>query len=1308
MATILLSAAGAAVGGAFGGTAFGISTAMIGRAIGATVGRMIDQAIIGTGSEVIETGRLERYRLTGASEGAAIPDVYGRMRIAGQVIWSSRFNEHVSTSDVGGKGVGRGAQAREYSYSVSLAIALCEGEILRIGRIWADGMEIGGDDLDFRVYTGSVEQEPDPKIEAVEGIGNAPAYRGTAYVVFEDLQLANYGNRVPQFSFEVIRATRAECVPEECRSLSETIEAVALIPGTGEYLLATTPVHYSSGFGWNKSANVHSVSGMTDFSTSLEHLGLELPRCKSVSLVVSWFGNDLRCPSCDLVPKVEQSHTDGTGMPWRVGGLAREDAETVVRIDDRPVYGGTPSDQSVVEAIRAISESGKDVMFYPFILMEQMAGNTLADPWTGDAGQPVLPWRGRITTSRAAGIAGSADGSEAAVLEVRQFFGSARASDFSVSHGTVEYSGADEWSYRRFILHYAHLCAAAGGVVSFCIGSEMRGLTQIRGSQNSFPAVEELRDLAAEVRTILGATTKIGYAADWSEYFGFQPDDGSGDVFFHLDPLWADDNIDFVGIDNYMPVSDWRDGSGHSDAHWKSIYNIDYLKSNICGGEGYDWYYADADGRDAQVRLPIEDAAHSEPWVFRYKDIVNWWSRPHYNRVAGVREGIPTAWAPESKPVWFTELGCAAVDKATNQPNKFVDPKSSESGYPYHSNGMRDDYLQQQYLRALHGYWNDPENNPVSTVYGDRMVDMSRAHVWAWDARPYPAFPSRNDVWSDGENYLKGHWLNGRTTSESLAAVVSEICSSSGLPGVDVSELYGLVRGYAIGDVAPARAALQPLALAGGFDSFEREGALCFRSRISAVDVEIESERVAVADDLDGKVEYLRSPAAEMAGRVRLNFIEAEGDFATRSAEAIFPDEQDQTVATTELPLCMSAAEGTAVVERWLSEARVARDRVRLALPPSQKSVGAGDTIRLTGAADAGAYRVDQAELGEAQVLEAVRVEPDLYQASGQAETITAAREVSAALPVYPVFLDIPLLSGSEDPVAPHVAIAAHPWPGKVAIYSSATGEGYRLNTLIGARTTIGATETPLHAAAPGLFDNGPPLRLRIGEGLLSSAETNALLAGANQLAIGDPATQCWEILQFRKAVLVGPDTYEVSGRLRGQAGTDGVMPDVWPAGSTAVLLNGSAAQIDLSAAERGLERHYLIGPAGRSYDDPSYLHLASAFDGAGLRPYSPAHLRCEAVDDGSLMIRWIRRTRIDGDSWASYEVPLGEESERYLLQISSAGRIRREALPDEPKWSYSADMRSEDALSAPFEIRVAQMSERYGAGPFRRIEINV
>ena len=122
-------------------------------------------------------------------------------------------------------------------------------------------------------------------------------------------------------------------------------------------------------------------------------------------------------------------------------------------------------------------------------------------------------------------------------------------------------------------------------------------------------------------------------------------------VSFHLDPLWADPEIDFVGIDNYMPLSDWRDGFEHADAAegWPAIYDRAYLQGNIAGGEGYDWFYASAADRSAQVRTPITDGGAGKPWVFRYKDLRAWWSSAHYDRPGGVESGTPTAWAPESE-----------------------------------------------------------------------------------------------------------------------------------------------------------------------------------------------------------------------------------------------------------------------------------------------------------------------------------------------------------------------------------------------------------------------------------------------------------------------------------------------------------------------------------------------------------------------------------------------------------------------------------------------------------------------------------
>ncbi|WP_120500968.1 glycoside hydrolase/phage tail family protein [Roseovarius sp. EL26] len=1336
MATVVLSAVGGAIGGQIGGSVLGLSTAAIGRFAGAMIGRSLDQRTMGRGSEVVETGRVRRLRLTGAGEGDAIARIYGRMRVSGQVIWATEFREWVKITEGsggggGGGGGGKGRRSapapvtptvREYKYAVSLAIALCEGEISQVGRVWADGNELTRDNLDMRVYYGTCDQLPDPKIEAVEGAGTVPAYRGTAYVVIENLELEQFGNRVPQFSFEVLRPPQkgqpgAELDPPQA------VRGVAMLPGSGEYTLATSKVTLRYGPGSSKQANVNSWSGKSDFLTSMDALEGELPACDAVSLVVSWFGNDLRCGACSVLPKVEQNSFDGANMPWNVSGVRRSFALRVVRgTDNKPLYGGTPSDQAVIEAIKRLKAAGKDVMFYPFILMDQIAGNKLPDPYSDRDHQPELPWRGRITLNEAPGRPGSSDGTNGAEAEVAAFFGTAQAShfatngtatvggtggfaglinlDWSAKLSPVVYSGPGEWGFRRFILHQAALCKAAGGVESFCIGSEMRGLTQIRGAGNSFPAVQELRNLAAEVRALLGPSTKISYAADWSEYFGYKPQDGSGDRFFNLDPLWADANIDFIGIDNYMPLSDWRDGTEHADVNWETAYDLGYLQANIEGGEGYDWYYTSPEARAAQNRTPITDEAHEESWIWRYKDLRGFWENTHHERVNGVRSEVPTDWVPESKPIRFTEYGCAAVNKGTNQPNKFLDPKSSESKLPYYSDGRRDETIQMQYLRAMNGYWRQSKRNPTSELYGGPMVDMDHAYVWAWDARPYPFFPNNRKLWNDGENYGRGHWISGRAASRRLASVVDEIAEEVGAGHVDTSKLHGMVKGYQVDEIGEARAALQPLMLHYGFDAIERDGTLQFRMRDGVADFEIDPDMVVRDARDEGVLEYTRGSAAELSGRVRLRFVEADGDFEVVAEEAILADDPNPVVSASEFPLSMPRAEGRQTVERWLSEAQLNTDTVQFSLPPSQLEIGAGDVVALPEDGGQGLYRVDRVEeRGGTQQLDGVRIDAESYRPVDFVDAVPNLAGFVPPAPVSPFFLDLPLLTGDEVPHAPYLAVAADPWPGSAALYASDFDSNYRLNTVASARTPIGITETELSWAPSGLMDRSDGLLVKMLHGELESVSEAAILNGANLCAIGNGSPDGWELFQFETADMVGPETYMLSKRLRGQLGTERTEGYSWPVGSYIVRMDGSPLQIDLPDAKRGLSRFYRIGPAGRPLDDPAYQQIELAFEGIGLRPYRPVHLRLQGAVGQDRLFSWVRRGRIGADRWETPEIPLGEEREQYIVRVVRAGETLREELADTAEWVYSAAAQSADSFTLGDELQVAQVSSLFGAG---------
>ena len=138
----------------------------------------------------------------------------------------------------------------------------------------------------------------------------------------------------------------------------------------------------------------------------------------------------------------------------------------------------------------------------------------------------------------------------------------------------------------------------------------------------------------------------------------------------------------------------------------------------------------------------------------------------------------------------------------------------------------------------------------------------------------------------------------------------------------------------------------------------------------------------------------------------------------------------------------------------------------------------------------------------------------------------------------------------------------------------------------------------------------------------------------------------------------------------------------------------------------RRVARHFRIGPARRSFDDPSYTYQVHAFDGNGLRPYAPAHLRATPVGEGH-RIEWIRRTRLDGDSWDGAEVPLGEEREAYLVRVRRGQTVLREVDVTAPSWTYGATQQAADLAQGAVEIAVAQISARYGPGPFARMSFD-
>ena len=537
MTTLILSSVGGALGSVLG--PFG---AIAGSYLGASLGSYVDDKVFGLNKlSHLTSYRLDDLSIQTSTYGKTIPIVFGSMRISGNIIWAMPIREVISNNSTSqGKGLFRRSTSNiVYNYFVNVAIGICEGEIDSIEQIWADTVLLDKSRLNFRVYNGSENQNPDSLIQAVEGMENTPAYRGLAYIVIEDFQINDFGNRIPNFTFEVKRNLINE------KSVEKRVLSVNMIPGSGEFAYDTTiqykiPIQSFGDGSYNTAIksrinNNTENSNQSDATAALDQLRQTFPFLKSISVVVGWFGDNLSAGQCNIYPAVESHDYTTSPDEWIVANLSRWKARIVTRNDqNNPIYGGTPSDKSLVNYLQELKKRGYEIILYPMLFMDLMD----------------KPWRGRIVAENAANI--------------EKFFGE----DISKSSGNT-------FTYFEFVKHYAEL--TKDFVSGFIIGSELKGLTSFVDENKNYTAVDKLVKLAAVIKKILPEKV-VTYAADWSEYH-------SVNGVFNLDKLWASDDIDVVGIDAYFPLTDIKSYSYQP--------SLEEIMNGWQSGEGYDYYYRD-------------------------------------------------------------------------------------------------------------------------------------------------------------------------------------------------------------------------------------------------------------------------------------------------------------------------------------------------------------------------------------------------------------------------------------------------------------------------------------------------------------------------------------------------------------------------------------------------------------------------------------------------------------------------------------------------------------------------------------------
>jgi hypothetical protein len=196
---------------AAGGYAFG--------PLGAAAGALLGSFLFGASGPKIEGPRLGDLGVSSSAYGGVIPLCFGVQKVAGTIIWATDIDEDKNTRKEGGSLFGGGQKIVEYRYFANFAVAFGEGPAGGVLRIWAGdrliadlragaGAYANHPKYRFRIYLGTEDQEPDRLIRNhVEGeLGETdatPAFRGLVYIVFEDLPLDEFGNRIPPITAEI-------------------------------------------------------------------------------------------------------------------------------------------------------------------------------------------------------------------------------------------------------------------------------------------------------------------------------------------------------------------------------------------------------------------------------------------------------------------------------------------------------------------------------------------------------------------------------------------------------------------------------------------------------------------------------------------------------------------------------------------------------------------------------------------------------------------------------------------------------------------------------------------------------------------------------------------------------------------------------------------------------------------------------------------------------------------------------------------------------------------------------------------------
>ena len=1054
------------------------------------------------------TPKIEEITIQTATYNKIIPLVYGINKVAGNIIWLS--DPWTSNS----------------SYYLNFALCLGKGEIKEIKNFWINGELKNITDYTHRFYKGTEEQEPDISIKNSLGENKTPAFRGLSYIVFQNFCLSNFSRKIPTFTFE---AVRERLVETNANNLENTVKSLTLLPFIGEFvyskqLQVRSKYPYSedildTNLGEWIELNDNTNTNIADAKVSIDELLATFKNLEWVTIGVTWFLTSDVLNSAILIPKIEFKYhnnemlvlTKPKECRWSAGGYTRY---TATMLNNSSLLG-TPSDESILSLCKYLREEKNiKVMFRPDFKIDIA----------------TIKNKDEITLN---------------VNQINNFF-------------------IKDKGYNTFILNYANLLK--NDIDAFLIGNDLSFLTKQYDNENSFPAVNNLIKLAEGVKNILHENVLVSYSANFDEYHHHKET-----KIYNLDPLWASENIDFIGVKAYFKLT----------SDFSENINKNTIKEGWESGIDYDYIYSDKN-------LPLAIEAR-----YAIKNLKFWWENKHFNP-----DNTSTSWLEKSKKIWFTEYGFPSINCSTNDPFSIYQSKNIPDDLPSLSNGESDFFIQRLAIESTEEFWNNYEFIENKFLYG-------------WDMRPYPAL-AINSKWQDYKNWQYSYCLNGKLNGSIANSIIRTILKDAGLDEniIGKVEIDEYIYGFIINNNMSVNDIFLSLQKVYFFDYLINKSKIDFISQKNySKNISKINHQELLPQKIQNKNIYLNDvviASLDLPKRIVYLFIDSEENYKINSVYAELSDCDSAKVDIEQLPFVINKTKARDTSETNLYSLWNSRNVIKILVNYKYLFLNVGDLIQLENEDSTLLMKITKISYLDNKILEiiaqqhrqniyvnTINILPPTIINNKNAITTIKIFELpninSSSLNKIVLYFNINYANGTK-------------WDSG-NLYHSNNLHNYKLLKHLDEISISGECLNILPTAKPYYFDTKSTLKIAIKNTKnldnLQSINFTEITNLKNLALVGS------ELIQFQDVIKLDDNVIIIKNLIRGLFNTEKYI-STHKNYETFTLLDNSISQQEFAITEINKIKYYKINTINLPEQDFS---LCYKVNGENLKPFTVAHL---------------------------------------------------------------------------------------------------